>query len=198
LRIRSAKPGDGAQVAELFYSTDPAVFDRLCGDGETARGLLEACFALPGTAASAEVVSVAELDGDVAGAMAAFPLSESGRRSRPFYRLLMRHTRPWRWPGQWRLRREAENAPTPPAGSFYVDSLAAAPSMRRRGVATALLAEAERLAAELGIATLAIDTGADNEAARAAYLGAGFRQTAESAPTASLPGYVGFAKELAL
>ena len=184
-------------MAELFYSTDPAVFDRLCGDGETARTLLEACFARPGTAASAEIVSVAEIDGEVAGAMAAFPLSESGRRSRPFYRLLMRHTRPWRWPGQWRLRSEAESAPTPPPGSFYVDSLATTPRMRRRGVATALLAQAERRAADLGIATLAIDTGADNDAARAAYLRAGFHQTAESAPTASLPGYVGFARELA-
>jgi GNAT superfamily N-acetyltransferase len=108
----------------------------------------------------------------------------------------MLRTPPWRWPGQWRLRREAENAPTPPRGCFYVDSLATTPRLRRRGVATALLAEAERHAGELGIARLAIDTGADNAPARAAYLRAGFCQTAESAPTASLPGYVGFVKDI--
>ncbi len=196
MRIRPAQPADAEAVALLFYSTDPDVFDRLCGSGETARSLLAACFARPGTAASAEVVSVAELDRDVAGAMAAFPLGESGARSRPFYRLLMRHTPPWRWPGQWRLRSEAENAPTPPAGSFYVDSLATAPEWRRRGVATALLAEAERRAAELRIGTLAIDTGADNDAARAAYERAGFVETGRSAPTRALPGYVGYAKPL--
>lgn len=196
MRIRPAEPRDGARAAELFYSTDPVVFDCLCGDGPTARGVLESCFARPGTASSAEVVWVAELDGEVVGAMAAFPLSESARRSRPFFRLLMRRTPPWSWPGQWRLRREAESAPTPPRGSFYVDSLATVPAARRRGVATALLAEAERRAGELGLARLGIDTGADNEAARAAYLHAGFRQTAESAPTRSLPGYVGFVKEL--
>ncbi|MEA2404599.1 MAG: Acetyltransferase family [Thermoleophilaceae bacterium] len=196
MRVRPAQQGDGAKVAELFYSTDPAVFDRLCGDGATARGVLESCFARPGTAASAEVVWVAELDGEAAGAMAAFPLGESTRRSRPFFRLLMLRTPPWRWPREWALRREAESAPAPPPGCFYVDSLATFPRVRRRGVATALLAEAERRAVALGIGRLAIDTGADNGPARAAYLRAGFRQTAESAPTKSLPGYVGFVKEI--
>jgi ribosomal protein S18 acetylase RimI-like enzyme len=196
VKVRAARPEDGALVAELFYSTDPDVFDRLCGDGELARSLLEDCFERPRTATSRDVVAVAEVDGRPAGAMAAFALSESEPRGRTFYRLLMRSTPPWRWPGQWRLRREAENAPEPPRGSFYVDSLATAEAFRRRGVATALLAEAERRAREHGCATLAIDTGAGNDAALATYERAGFRVTGASAPPASLPGYVGFVKEL--
>ena len=196
MTVRTARAEDGPLVAELFYSTDPDVFDRMCGSEELARALLEACFARPGTSASSEVVRVAEVDGEPAGAMAAFPLAESDARSRPFYRLLMRRTPPWRWPAQRRLRREAENAPQPPRGSLYVDSLATVPRFQRRGVATALLADAEAQARAMGIRTVAIDTGAENEAARAAYSAAGFRQTGRSSPTASLPGYVGFAKEI--
>jgi GNAT superfamily N-acetyltransferase len=196
VNVRAARPEDGKQVAALFYSTDPAVFDRLCGDGETARSLLEACFARSGAAASQEVVRIAEVEGEVAGAMAAFPLSESERRGRLFYRLLMLRTPPWRWAAQWRLRREAESAPQPQRASFYVDSLATSARFQRRGVARALLDDAERQAAEGGFRSVTIDTGADNDAALAAYPAVGFRQTGASAPTASLPGYVGFVKEL--
>ena len=56
-------------------------------------------------------------------------------------------------------------APALPAGSFYVDSLACATNARRRGVAGALLAEAERQARGLGCRGVALDTFADNHAA---------------------------------
>ena len=49
------------------------------------------------------------------------------------------------------------------------------PRWRRRGVARALLAEADRLAAAQGLRGVALDTGIENRAARALYQRSGFR-----------------------
>ena len=59
---------------------------------------------------------------------------------------------------------------------LYVDALATAPEHRRRGVATALLEDAERLARGDGLKGVALDTGIENRAARALYERYGFTQ----------------------
>lgn len=61
-----------------------------------------------------------------------------------------------------------------------------APEMRRRGIARAMLMEAERTAAEWGAARLVLSTAEIQEAALALYRGAGFRFVREEvAETAS-------------
>jgi ribosomal protein S18 acetylase RimI-like enzyme len=57
---------------------------------------------------------------------------------------------------------------------LYVDALATEPAHRRRGVAGALLEEADRLAAAAGLDGVALDTGIENRAARALYERSGF------------------------
>jgi ribosomal protein S18 acetylase RimI-like enzyme len=57
---------------------------------------------------------------------------------------------------------------------LYVDALATDAAHRRRGIATALLDDAERRAREAGLAGVALDTGIENRPARALYERYGF------------------------
>ncbi|HVO02214.1 MAG TPA: GNAT family N-acetyltransferase [Candidatus Cybelea sp.] len=75
----------------------------------------------------------------------------------------------------WRAEDETDITVTP-AGRvhLYVSDLYVEPEWRGRGVAGALLAEAERHGRGLGIRQMTIGTLAVNEAARKAYAKAGF------------------------
>ena len=195
--IRPARAEDAAAVAELLHSTSEDMYQRFAGDRDSSIRLLRAAFGRRGNGASREVVAVAELDGAVAGAMAAFPAAEVEPRGRRFLRLLLWRTPPWTWRRSLELYRlGARVAPPPPEGSYYVDALATAAGQRRRGVASALLAEAERAARERGLPSVALETGAGNTAARALYEARGFEVVARTAPRAGLPGFVAYAKRV--
>jgi ribosomal protein S18 acetylase RimI-like enzyme len=184
-------------VAPLLYESAVAMYDRLAGDRGAALRVLRRAFAGKGTNASAEVVSVAELDERLAGAMASFPVEETGDRSRAFLRLTLRTVPPWRWPSALRVYYAGARAsPSPPRSALYVDALATHHGLRRQGAARALLDEAERRARELGIPAVALDTALDNRAARALYLAAGFEEVAYRPAGRGLPGFVALVKEL--
>ncbi len=109
------------------------------------------------------------------GVLAAFPSDAGEALARRFVRLTLTHSPPWRIPALFRhLRATAAVSPQPPPGMLYVDALATDPAHRRRGVAGALLADAERQAEEAGLAGVALDTGIENRAARALYERSGF------------------------
>jgi ribosomal protein S18 acetylase RimI-like enzyme len=193
--VRPALPGDAEAVAWLLYLSAAGLYDRYAGGPERALRLLGRAFARPGTNASAEVVSVAEVDGRVAGAMAAFPVDEALARARRFLRVSAATLPPWRWPAALAIyRRGSSAAPIPPARSLYVDGLATDPRARRRGAARALLAAADRRAAVLGLASVALDTTLDNEPARTLYETAGFELAGRVQPARGLPGFVGYVK----
>jgi ribosomal protein S18 acetylase RimI-like enzyme len=173
------------------------MYDRFAGGRERALRTLESAFEAQGTAASAERVWFAEINGEVAGAMAAFPVDEAAERSRAFLRLALRHAPAWRWPGALRLYLVGGRAsPSPPAAAFYVDALATDSRFRRRGVARALLAEAEREARRRSLPCVALDTALTNDAARALYAGEGFDEVAFRPPARGLPGFVAMVKPL--
>jgi ribosomal protein S18 acetylase RimI-like enzyme len=143
------------------------------------------------------VVWLAELEGRAVGAMAAFPAQEGDERRRRFTRLAMRRRPPWRWPRIARVARNgARRSPTPPAGSFYIDALATAEGYRRRGVAEALLHEAERTARAQGLTALALDTTVANSGARALYERFGFEVSEEVPASPPIPALVGYVKRL--
>ncbi len=141
---------------------------------------------------------MAELDGEVVGAMAAMPYDEWTPRAQQFLRVTLRSIPPWRWPrravalpGQRADRARA-------ARRLLLHRLAGhrPPEKRRRGVARALLAEAERQALDLGLGSVALDTWIDNKPARALYLSAGFEEVAYTPALSGLPGGVSLLKEL--
>ena len=184
-------------MARLVHATAEAMYERFAGDREASIRALRAAFRRGGTSASAEVVTVADAGGSAAGAMAVFPAAEIERRSRRFLRLLLLRTPPWTWRETVRVYRLGEKvAPPPPPDCLYVDSLATDPRHRRRGVARALLAEAERRARAEGFPSVALETAGDNAGARALYESAGFDAVDERAPRAGLPGFVAYVKRL--
>ena len=171
--MRSARPDD--HVDGLLYESAAPYYAAYAGGAERARRLLRKLYPRRAHTASWEVCHVAEADGAVIGVLAAFPVNDGDELARRFVRLTLLYSAPWRIPRLMRhLRATSAVAPHPPDRMLYVDALAIAAAHRRRGVARALLAEAERIAAEAGLDGVALDTGIENRAARALYEHAGF------------------------
>jgi ribosomal protein S18 acetylase RimI-like enzyme len=195
--VRNPAPADYPGAAELLHHSAADMYDRFAGGRARALRVLERSLAEPGNASSAEVVWVAELDGEVAGAMAAFPVDEAPARARAFLRLALRGAPPWRWPTALYLYwAGGRAAPSPPASALYVDALAVDPRFRRRGAARALLAAAERSAHEHELPAVALDTTIENAAARALYASEGYDEVAYRTPGRGLPGFVALVKPL--
>jgi len=196
-QVRKATPADFPKVAVLLHYSAEDMYDRFAGGRGRALRVIERSLGQPGNASSAEVIWVAEVDGEVAGAMAAFPVSEAPTRSRSFLRLALRLAPPWRWPAALYLYwAGARAAPTPPHSAFYVDALATDPGLRRRGAARALLAEAVRQARDRRLPAVALDTTISNQPARALYASEGFGEVAYRPSGRGLPGFVALVKRL--
>jgi ribosomal protein S18 acetylase RimI-like enzyme len=196
-QIRRARPRDAEAAARLVHESAGGVYDRFAGGAERAQAVLRDAFGRTGSNASAEVMWVAELNGEVVAAMAAFPVEETPRRARAFLALTLRSLPPWRWPSTLRLYYAgARAAPPPPPRSFYVDALATDADKRRRGAALALLDAAAVRAGSLGLTAVSIDTGVDNEVARALYRRAGFQEVASRPGSGGLPGFVSLVRPL--
>jgi len=196
-KVRPFRSEDARAAAALLYESAGGLYDRYAGSPRLARRALARALEHDDTTASPDVVWVAELDGRVAGAMAAMPVDWWAMRSRGFLSVTLRAIPPWRWPAAlWLYRTGSRAAPALPANSLYVDSLATATHARRRGVARALLAEADRQAGSRGLPRVALDTFADNHAARALYRGAGYRETGSTPAAGAMPAGVSLIKEL--
>jgi ribosomal protein S18 acetylase RimI-like enzyme len=196
-QVRRARPDDAAAVARILHLSAEDMYDRFAGGRPRALRLIERAFAEPGNGHSVEVTWVAEVEGRVAGAMAAFPVDEGLVRARRFLAITLRSTPPWRWPSTlWLYWLGGRSSPSPPSASFYVDALATAADARRRGVARALLAEAERQARARGLPAVALDTGLNNEGARRLYAAAGYDEVAYRPPAHGLPGFVALVKRV--
>jgi ribosomal protein S18 acetylase RimI-like enzyme len=195
--IRPGRPGDAEAVARLLYETATGMYDIYAGGAGRALRILRAAYGKPGNSASREIVWVAELDGQVAGALAAFPVEEGDRRAGRFLRVTLARTPPWKWPATLRIfRTGADLTPVPPPGSMYVDALATGDRFRRRGVATALLGQAARLAAAAELRHVALDTAATNAGAQALYERTGFEVTQRMPPKGPIPGIVGYVRAI--
>jgi ribosomal protein S18 acetylase RimI-like enzyme len=195
--VRRARPQDAEAVVPLLYESAASTYDRFAGGRARALRILRRGYETDGTSASAEVVTVCELDGRPAGALVGFPVEETASRAARFLRLALRATPPWRWPrALWLYWTGARAVPSPPGEALYVDALATEPSARRRGVARALLADAEHQARERGLPAVALDTALVNRPARALYVSVGFEEIAYKPAGRGLPGFVALVKEL--
>lgn len=195
--VRRFRVSDSRAATALLYESSGGTYDRYAGSSKLAKRAIARALEQPGTTASADVVWVAELGGRVAGTMAAMPFDEWTPRAQAFLSATLRSIPPWRWRGAlWIYRASGRTAPEPPAGCLYVDSLATRGADRRRGIARALLAAAEDQARAQDLDAIALDTWAENKAARALYLGAGFEEVAFTPAAAGLPAGVSLLKAL--
>jgi GNAT superfamily N-acetyltransferase len=195
--IRPAAGPDANAVADLLYESAGGMYDRFAGGRERSLKVIKRAFASEGTNASHDVITVAELDQRVVGVLATFPVDEVPARSQSFLRVTLRAIPPWRWPPcLWFYWSGVRASPAPPEACLYVDALATAPTLRRRGVARALLAEGERQARRLGLAAIALDTSLENRPARALYVSSGYDEVAYRPSGRGLPGFVALVKPL--
>jgi len=202
LAVRAATPDDPA--FDLLYLSAKPYYDAYAGSEQRARALITALYPREGHAASYEVCHVAELDGVVAGVIASFPVVEGDARARRFVSLTAPRVAPWRWPALMRhLKAAGLLSPNPPIDTLYVDALAVDPAHRRQGLARTLLTQAERDAAQAGLHGVSLDTGLQNDAARALYEAAGYEQREiRRAPTRAVaaavggPGFVSYVKRV--
>jgi ribosomal protein S18 acetylase RimI-like enzyme len=171
--VRTARPDDPADG--LLYESAAPYYTAYAGGPERARRLLRRLYPRSGHTASWEVCHVAEAGGAIVGVLAAFPSRDGDALAQRFVRLTLLHSAPWRIPLLMRhLRATSVVAPRPPERMLYVDALATDAAHRRQGVARALLAEADRMAAAAGLEGVALDTGIENRPARSLYERAGF------------------------
>jgi ribosomal protein S18 acetylase RimI-like enzyme len=195
--VRPARPDDQDAVVALLYETAGGMYDLFAGGRERASRVLRAAYGRPGTSASLEVVTVAELDGCVAGAMAAFPVSEGDGRAQRFLRMTLARTPPWMWPRTLRVfRMGGELTPPAPADALYVDALATDATVRRRGVATALLHAAEEQARGRSLNAIALDTAERNTGAQALYESFGMERSGSSEAVGEIPGAIAYLKRV--
>ncbi|MGH2949917.1 MAG: hypothetical protein ACRDPC_27260, partial [Solirubrobacteraceae bacterium] len=119
LAVRPATRSD--PIDGLLYLSAKPYYDAYAGSEARARALLGSVYRRTGHAASFEVCSVAEVDGEPAGAMAAFPVAETDRRARRFVSLTAPRVPPWHWPALMRhLRAAGYVSPRPPLRTLYV------------------------------------------------------------------------------
>ena len=195
--VRPARATDVEAVAPLLYLSAADMYNRYAGGPERAQAAIRRAFDHQGNSASSEVVTVAELDGAVAGVMAAYPVADATSRARSFLRTTLAEIRPWRWPAAiWLYWLGGRMAPALPDATFYIDALAVENGSRRRGIARNLLGRAEAEARELGLRAVSLDTALHNKPARALYLGAGYEEVAYRPPARGLPGFVALVKPL--
>jgi ribosomal protein S18 acetylase RimI-like enzyme len=173
--LRPALAEDEQEAVPLLYESGGVVYPRFAGSRGAALSVLAAAYRRSGTTASAEVVTLAEVDGRVVGALVAFPVTEGARRARRYMKVALARLPPWRWRRALRIFRALR--PAPPSTALYIDSLATAAGFRRAGVATALLEHAAAQAVARGCTHVTLETEVENSAARALYREAGFRET---------------------
>ena len=191
-RTSRPSPGCSTTAPPTCTTASPAAATAPCA-------CLERSLAEPGNASSADVVWVAEVDGRVAAAMAAFPVDEAAAALAPPSCGSPCATRR---PGAGRTALllywlGGRAAPSPPAPAFYVDALATRPAFRRRGAARALLAEAERQARDARAAGGGAGHHDHQRAARAPCTRArGSTRWPTARRAAGCPGFVALVKPL--
>jgi ribosomal protein S18 acetylase RimI-like enzyme len=175
--VRPGRPTDDG-AADLLYESAAPYYDAYAGGSRRARRVLSAVYPRRGHTASYEICRVAELDGEIVGVMAAFPSAAGDRLARRFLGLTVARMPAWHWPVVLRhLKASAKITPVAPPRTLYVDALAVRADARRRGVASALLREAEEMARDVGATAISLDTGLENTGAQALYEALGFTRT---------------------
>jgi ribosomal protein S18 acetylase RimI-like enzyme len=169
------------------------MYMRLAGSPERAQRIVVADARRKGL----EATWVAELDGIVAGVLVAYPYRDAPAHTRGFVATILSHTAPWHWPAILRLLwRGHRRAPAHPGSWLYVDALATAPRFQRRGVAMALLAQAEQTASNKGLGAIVLDTPVSNAPALALYDRVGFRVVERLPPKPPIPAGLILVKDL--
>jgi len=177
MNIRPATPRDAPAAARLLALSMGSFGDAFFGFGNPAHAVqaLEKLFTFPNHRLSYGFTWLAELEGEIAGLLLAFPGKKGTALSLGMSRPLLAVYTLW---GTLRLAwqslamlsdKEAE------ADEFYISNLAVRPDLQRRGIGRALLTHAEALAHEERLEKCSLIVDLANETAIRLYERLGFR-----------------------
>jgi ribosomal protein S18 acetylase RimI-like enzyme len=172
--VRRARAAEVSQLAPLVYLPHERMYEQIARDRARALRMIED-YLRRVTLGSTWVADVA---GAIAGAMVAYPYRDDPALVRRLLWVVVRQSPPARWPAIARLFWRGHRAnPEHPANSLYVDGIAVGAEFRRRGVASALLRQAARTAADAGLRSVTLNTAETNAPAVALYERLGFEVT---------------------
>jgi ribosomal protein S18 acetylase RimI-like enzyme len=173
--LRRAVRQDAAEAAPLILQPSPSL-ELIYASPRAALRAVTAAFRSTRTILSHRFGLVSEEGGTVIGLLVAVP-GELWPRLRITTGGVMFRAAPHR---AWRLVRRGRVLdrvqPAVPRDSLYVSSLAVAPEQRSRGVGGELMRITVELARWRGFASVTLDVGIENEAARRFYERAGFEE----------------------
>lgn len=174
--IRPARVDDAAALVPLVYASGSAVFDYVFGAARRpAVAFLRYALASGEGLLGWRAHHVAEQDGEVIASLALYAGDDAARLSRATIAQYFRFHWPWTAVGVLRrAMRIGEMQPPPDARDLYIAHLAVADGWRRRGVASRLLAYAQRIAALHDCERSVLDVADGNAAARRLYERHGF------------------------
>ncbi len=187
LKLRRARPADQKLASRLLREAlTPELADAVFGLGVEggATRYLERLFARAGTLWSYDLVTLAEVNGQVAGLVSHAPWTELARRYRATMWAYLRIYGPVRiFPLRSRLRALIRASPSVPEDHWFIPYLAVSPKHQGNGVAHALL-DSVYQRANPSASACSLYVLADNLPARHFYKHAGFRAGAcESSPS---------------
>lgn len=177
--LRPARRSDAEQCSGLIYAPGPGLWDFVFGNGK-AIGAIARLFADGIGPYGWRACAVAEVDGEVAGAVMWYPQADQ-RRLKLELILQMLRLRGIQYRVRAMRRGSQVLSVLPPVGSGegYVSCLSTHASRRGTGIGTALLDEVWRLALAGGCKTLVLDVSSENDGARRLYERLGFHVTGE-------------------
>jgi ribosomal protein S18 acetylase RimI-like enzyme len=174
LTIRKATPGDTNRIADIIAREPGQEATGLTGSAELAREFGMALVRLPNSPQGWERTVVAELDGCVAGIIQAGDFPDFQVTPRLVY-LAIRVFGPVKIMRLLpRLQARGRVQPKRPAGAYHIAEVDVDPSLRNRGIGSALLDYAEAEARRGGYALMSLTTTTINPARRL-YERHGFR-----------------------
>ena len=172
--LRRSVPGDSHSASPLILEAASSL-EVVFGNRGEALHAIDHAFRADRTEMSHRFGMVAEEDGDIVGLVTAFPGRLYGSLKLGTGVVLARAADKRHIAAVVRRGRVLERLlPTPPKDMLYVSVLGVNEGARRRGVASALLQRVVDAAPRFGRG-VAIDTGIENEPARALYERHGFR-----------------------
>lgn len=175
--LRPASLADAPTAAELLCATTGQVADVLFGIPDHARALkaLQSFFEHPKNRFSHTLTQVAEVDGQIAGLLLAYPSDQDLILTLPLAGLILKE---YGLAGALSVGGRGislSGGKEHGRGEYYIAHVATQPQFRRRGAATALLQQAETQARERGLAKCSLIVDIGNENARLLYARQGYK-----------------------
>jgi ribosomal protein S18 acetylase RimI-like enzyme len=174
LVIRNADHADASDFSSLVLLSGPSFLPAVFGP-DTAE-VLSSLFRQDGNLFSYELARLAVVNGKNAGVLLGYTGHQKDKVALHTGRLLIEYFRTRFFSVVRNLLKAAMVLTSPGKGDFYVASIAVYPEFRGRGVATALLLDAERRAQKAKAHRLVLDVEAGNSPAVNLYRKIGFRE----------------------